>query len=354
MKEGRSLVELAREIERQQSLKRDFIAPSNNMRMTSSAIEGDAVMLSIDGISNGRFGINSIAHEQIGSRLNIPKRYYDTMLSDAPDLLATNVNHWLGASRDKRMLRTLDGKARAFLSNRYRPLDNLDLMEVALPSLVEAGCFVRSAELTERRLYLKATTDRIQSEVRVGDVVEAGILITNSEVGMGSLRVEPLIFRLICVNLAVAKDMGMKKYHVGRGFGAEDEGAAEFFRDETRMADDRAFFMKVRDVVGVALSETGFEKIVSKLREATTKEITGSVEGAVEITARKFSLNETERGSVLRNLIKGGDLSMYGLSNAITAMSAEAESYDRATDLERLGGEIIELPNSAWKEIAVA
>jgi len=40
-----------------------------------------------------------------------------------------------------------------------------------------------------------------------------------------------------------------------------------------------------------------------------------------------------------------GDSSRYGLINAVTAASKIAKSYDRATELERIGGEILSLPH---------
>lgn len=74
----------------------------------------------------------------------------------------------------------------------------------------------------------------------------------------------------------------------------------------------------------------------------------------MELTARRFSLNEGEKNSVLQHLIQGGDLSRYGLFNAVTRSAEDQESYDRATEMERLGGEIIDLPATEWKEMALA
>jgi hypothetical protein len=38
----------------------------------------------------------------------------------------------------------------------------------------------------------------------------------------------------------------------------------------------------------------------------------------------------------------------------VTRMSADVESYDRATELERVGAKVIELPKHEWREIAEA
>jgi hypothetical protein len=262
-------------------------------------------------------------------------------------------------SGEKRMLRTLDGEARAFLSHRFRPLDNFDLANAALPVLLRqgTGLHIESCALTETRMYIKAVTNRLEaSVVGLNDIVQAGIVISNSEVGAGAVKIEPMIYRLVCKNGAIAADSSTRKYHVGKGHGgAEDGGVAEFFRDETRLADDKAFFMKVADTVNAAFNRELFDRLVNKMREAAGQKIEGDPVKVVEVTAKRFGLTENERGSILRNLIEGHDLSRYGLLNAITASAQDEKlDYERATDLERFGGEIIELAQTDWKALATA
>jgi hypothetical protein len=57
---------------------------------------------------------------------------------------------------------------------------------------------------------------------------------------------------------------------------------------------------------------------------------------------------------VLRHLIVEGDLTAYGLVNAVTHYSQEVADYDRATDFEALGGKLIELPASDWRDVVTA
>jgi len=57
----------------------------------------------------------------------------------------------------------------------------------------------------------------------------------------------------------------------------------------------------------------------------------------------------------LYSLIQGGDLSKWGLANAVTSIAnKETGTYDRAIELQRIGGQIIDLPASDWKTISVA
>jgi len=62
---------------------------------------------------------------------------------------------------------------------------------------------------------LKVINRKLKEEVTVGDVVQAGLVISNSEIGLGSLRVEPLVFQLVCKNGLISKDYTQKKYHIG-------------------------------------------------------------------------------------------------------------------------------------------
>ena len=64
-----------------------------------------------------------------------------------------------------------------------------------------------------------------------------------------------------------------------------------------------------------------------------------------------YGMTETEREGILKYLIEGGELSRYGLSNAVTRASQDSESYDRATALESIGWKVITMPAGQWKEI---
>lgn len=350
MKPGQTLESIAKELDRQVKTKKDFIAPGKELEVVPE--EAGQFGLKVNGF--GTFRVTDVAHEQIGSRLGIPKAYYDRMRAEAPGLLASNTNHWLRSEPKQRMVRTLDGRARALLSNRYRSLENFDLAEAALPIIQDKGCKIVSAELTERRLYIKAVTDKVSIEVKKGDVVQAGIVISNSEIGCGGVRVEPMIYRLVCLNGMIAPDYALKKYHIGRGLAGDEDGAEELYQDSTRQADDKVFWMKVRDIVAGSLQKDVFERIAARVTESASEQMSGDPVKVIEMAQKKFGLSDSERGGVLKHLISGGDLSRWGMVNAITRVSQDVESYDRATDLERLGGQVLELPKTEWKSIAEA
>jgi hypothetical protein len=364
MFQGRTLTQLAEEIERQSREKRDFKTPTTMMQMSviTPLDRLDASTRKVQLTVGEKFtgSINSLAHDHIGKWCGIPGQYYDRMLEDKPELLAFNVNSWLKdrERKETRLVRTLDGHARAFLSHRYRTIDHDVVANAALPILMEeseklGGVKIMSSEVTERRLYIKAVSERLTYEVKKGDAVQAGISISNSEVGKGSVRVEPFLLRLVCLNGAVVEDSAVRKFHIGRS-SAELEAAEEVFRDETREADDKVFIMKLQDVVRAAFNDGTFEILKRTTIDASTRKIKAPIEEVVEEVVTRYSLKKDQKDTFLRKLIEGADLTQWGLANAVTAVANTAPDYETANELERVGGSILTLDASSWRELAHA
>jgi len=372
MKQGLSIQELAKELDRQQEAKKDFIADSRTLSMAD-----DGQLIMSNGIQHSFQG-NKTFHAQVANRLGIPKPYYDRMRSEAPELLAKNVNNWMHEKGDKRLVRTLDGVARAFLSDRYRPLDNYNLAGAVLPVLQELGAKVVSSDITENKFYLKAIipgrTELIAPEGYnladlkfdgtmankhiLVDEVQPGLVISNSEVGLGGVMVSPAIHTIRCTNMASWKKDGINRSHIGGALGkllAEGQDLVEYLQDDTRRATDEAIWKQVRDICRAACEGKLFEDLVDRLRESRGQKIEGDIPKVLEVTGNKFGLSGVEQSGILRHLIEGGELSKYGLSNAVTQYSQDAiVDYDRASELEEIGAELIELPQNDWRALSVA
>ena len=97
---------------------------------------------------------------------------------------------------------------------------------------------------------------RLEAEVTPGDIVQAGVIISNSEVGLGSVSIQPLVYRLVCKNGMVVNDAQTRRNHVGRVNNTEEN--ILLYSDETLAADDRAFVMKIQDTVRAAVEEARF------------------------------------------------------------------------------------------------
>jgi len=353
MKYGRSLTSLAEELERQLKTKLDMIVPTPLMHhQTASGGTTSITVETPDGVKS--FGTTDAFRRQLADKLKIPFAYFERMRAEQPQLLDRNVDTWLHDEPEQRMVRTLDGQARAFLSDRYRRLDNYDLLQHVFPILRQLpDARFDSVELTPSRMYLKVVTPRVQFEMQPGDIVQAGVVVSNSEIGQGMLSVQQLIFRCKCRNGLIVPDRALRKTHVGRLAEASIDEVT-LFKDDTLAADDQAFFLKVRDVVQAAVSESTFAVAAEKMRRTLGIQIKGDPVKAVEMLSTRYLFNEQERAGVLRSLIAEADLTGYGLVNAVTGYAQEVDDYDRSTELEAVAGRMIEQTTGEWAALAEA
>ena len=207
-----------------------------------------------------------------------------------------------------------------------------------------------SCQITESRMYIKAVNPRLQAEVSPGDIVQAGIIISNSEVGLGSVSIQPLIYRLVCSNGMVVNEAAARRNHVGRVTDSEENFSV--YSQATLDAEDKAFVMKIQDTVRAAVEEARFSQIVGKMQEAKAAQMdTHDVPAVVKLASKEFHITDSESTGVLQRLIESNDLTLYGLSNAVTRHSQDVESYDRASELESIGYSILTMPARQWSRI---
>jgi hypothetical protein len=357
MKTGITLDQLASKLTDIQQNKRDYVSPVSDLHMTP---EGTLSVADF-----GQFGLNNHSGGQVATYTGIPKQYFDRITAENSALLAQMVNHGFNQAvlqatlraPANRMVRTYDGNVRALLSSKYRPLDCIDLLENVAPVILNGDQPVemKSTELTERRMYLKMVFPRLEGEVKTGDPVQFGLVISSSDVGAGSVRVEPLIYRLVCSN-GMITESAIRKFHVGKNQ-AQDSGY-ELFSDRTKEVSDQAFWMQVKDVVQNNLRPEIFELELAKIREASGEEIKNyDLKTVIDNTAREVGItNEAVKHSMVEYLAKGADgagMNKWGLANAFTyAAQAQDVDYEDATELERAGHKVLTLSRSKFEAVA--
>lgn len=335
---------VVKELKRQRASRQDLVADTRSLELKST--EGRSVLVVTRERDQLVYVVSDLAHRQIADKLRIPFAYYQKMLMEAPELLDRNVNNWFEQQPEQRMLRILDGNLRAFLSARYRRLDNLELLDAVLPVIQKMrGAVIESMDITDTHMYLKVINRNMKAEIETGDIVYSGFVISNSEVGVGAINVSPMLMRKVCNNGLIIDELGNKKYHAGKTV-ADTETAYELYSDQTMALDDATYFSKAADIVSAAADDIMFGKIVEKLK-ATTRIDTGSdAILTVEKLAERFVLNKQEQANVLMHFMHDRDYSLYGLTNAITRASQDAENYNRATEMEKMGGVLLKEGNN--------
>lgn len=345
MKTGQiNLEALMEKLTDQENNKRDYNATTKHMEFRTDENKTSYLTIGNNTDNKKEFGITELAERQLAERLKIPVKYYDYMKEYQPELLDHNVNTWLHKKPEVRMVRTMYNNVRAFLSNKYQRIDNLEIAKKTLIILNENKDFITgSVEVTENHLYIKVISERFTDEISKGDIVQAGFVVSNSEVGLGSVKIEPLIYRLVCENGMILPDQVHRKYHVGRQNNMELDCPIEMLRTETIETCNKGYLMKIEDILRGALNETRFRQAVNKMRKANEVTIDVEPEETVKELAKTVGLTDQERYRVENNYQDDGNFTQYGLANAVTKTANKTQDYERATELERIGGHVLDM-----------
>lgn len=340
-----TLADLAKLLQEQHARKHDVVAPARALH----AFEGNLTVAG-DGTL---YRPTAVADEGIAEKLDIPTKYLRRLRSDNPELYDANINGWL--SRDDRsfLVRTFsadegsEGVARAFLSDRYRVIDNFDYLTAALAGLRDAGVNVEigRCDLTERRVYVEVTAPEVQALAPAlleryrspftgasgadNPVVWAGFVLSNSETGGGAATITPRIKVQVCSNgLTIAKD-AVRNVHLG---GQLDEGVIRWSED-TQRRNLELVTAQARDAVTTFLDVEYIQRVIGEITEKAQTPIDKPVE-AIEVVSRQLRFPKERSEAILDHFIKGADLTAGGVLHAVTSVAQTLHDADDAYELE--------------------
>lgn len=353
-KQNLTLHELVDELELQNQIKRDFVVPTSSISFLGGKI------FIADATQVREYIPNEIFHQQMAANLGIPANYYKRMQTEAPRILEQNVNGWLQHNKvQNQLIRTFEHPstgniARGLLSDRYGAIDNYDILFAVLQSIKESGvkAEVKEASITDKRLYvhINAPNVEVQSDAalmgylrnrqhEVGTGINAGIVISNSEVGFGSYVVRPRVFVKVCSNGLIIPDDTFRKVHLGSRL---EEGLINW-SDKTREKAKELIISQTGDAVKQFLNEGYLDNVVKKLERAravTLDKPLDTIQNVIKEVAKSVTINEESKKNILNYFVNDGDTSALGVSQAITR---EAQNVDADTryDLETVAFEML-------------
>ena len=146
------------------------------------------------------------------------------------------MNYGLTQKATPGLLRLAGNEVRAVLSERYAAADDPTLLDMVADCLDRAGyrndACVR-AVATGPHTVLRVTLPGEGVPVKVGDVIEHGVDIGNSELGLRSVQITPVTYRLVCTNgmRAWKSEAALRLRHIG-----DPERLHELVRDALPIA----------------------------------------------------------------------------------------------------------------------
>lgn len=259
---------------------------------------------------------------QLCTRLGIPAPYFRRC---PPELQDVQGNHWLRYGEhkpdEKWLLRAKDANLRAILSERYSPLDNATLLDELRP-LLPTHYRVDWFGLSDESLHLRVVDPHRLKEVLPDDALTVGIHLSNSEVGLRSVTVDALVYRLVCSN-------GLIRLVKGKSL----------MRQRHLHVSGIRFIGVLDEAIENALKES--ENFLDQM-QAATKTPVPEIEEVLEKIAERWHLSDETQESVkgaLKREPAGQQESLFGLVNAFTS-AAQTLPDDQRYDLEVLAGNL--------------
>lgn len=312
--------------------------------------------------------LSGTALSQVLGKLNIPGRFHSYLMGEQYGDVAGNlVRELIEKDPTRRVLvRTLDGRCRAVLSDRYKILDNGDLFFAAFEKFEQVGAEMWHARLWDDGMDLFGVRKDVSAEVttdrtfdpgdgwqsrwhgEAGDVHNPAVRLTNSETGEGGLRVNLAILRKVCCNFNVWTD-GVSQVHLGKLLG-NSEGMLE--SDETRKSEGAYIWNKVKDAIDTAFDPVAFQKLIDRLNNAT-KQVLTDPEKAIGNVVAEYSISDDRKKAIERALILSGDKTRFGLIQAVTESAHTAEP-STAHRLDEIGGELTSMADSKFESLVTA
>lgn len=372
------LLNLMQKVKDQAERSKDFIAPTNALQIQTLNKDGSPaddseqskfsriVVEREDGEPTYMYNANDVALSQIGQRAGIDSRTMQRLQQGYPTQFDSVINAIWQKEPKNTMIRTFmdsdtHGIARAVLSDKFKTFDNTNLLNSAIPQLMEskAQWKVVNADVTDKRLYLRLKSEVITGEgANKGDLMASGIGLSNSEVGAGSVQVYQMYWTLACLN-GMQTENRHRQSHITSS--QADGETWKMLTNEAKDADNKALELKVRDLVAGYTSRDSFDEVVDKMKTAGQDIIEGSVNNAVDNLGKVINLTKKETSSVLDGLMAtigqegyaGNAISRATMVNAVTNVANRVDA-DEMDDWQRRGGQILNMNKTDWNRVAVA
>lgn len=397
---GADIMQLREVLEGQRAQRYDVVAPAAHIHAEGGRVYLEADRLTVTGgpedgrvIESPRYDLTTVAVEGIGDKLNIPRAYIQRLAAEHPDLFDQNVNGWLrhdSKMDNKYMVRILrdaatgDGVVRAFLTNGFKPIDNIDVLTAAVQGMNESGLLgkltIRRCDLTDRRMYVSVysrdaavraerlldgyrgpwdvsslaqrriiTPDQVQDFAGQGMLPEGteplifgGMVLSNSDVGCGAFSLSGQLMVLRCGNGMTSPAGKVRKPHIGE----RHESGVIDWSARTQEAMLKVITEQTRDAVRTFLSPEWVARQIAEMEEQAGVRITKPRE-TIEVVTKKLNYSAAVTEDVFAHFLAGGQITAGGVMAAVTSVAQTVRNGDDAAAMEADAFRALELAAAA-------
>lgn len=313
----------------------DFFSPKLGGGNSNVSYEQDKFFLNYTDINGTEHRSPLTRHSlrQLCSLIDVPTRYAEKCAGVhedwATNLILQNMNEWLLRNkRENALIREYDKSVRGILSDRYTTFDAPDVMLGVNTGFSQfhddysVEGYTVNPEMLHIRVVKKSPVPGLNEDLY------AGVVISSSDVGRGSISIGYFLFKQICTNgLIVRRAAGtrFRQVHMGN-------------------IDEIAFAVETA-IAGIADYERNVSEYVKKGRKINLTHIlknpdSSDYEALFRNVKAHTGLPSKAVEQVFDVAMVGYEPTMWGIVNAITDQ-AQSYTLDRRLILEEAAGRLL-------------
>ena len=315
-------------LEQEEKTKRDMQVNLSDLFMSKDGLIRRKSRNGVSGLE-----LSDYAMTQAFNRIGIPVKYGKKLMAERPDLVADQFNHWVSTDDRGVLIRMRinedgTGFIRGFLSDKYSILDNIQVFESLEKVLQQSPTAdLASFYIDDKRAHMRITFPDLTTDFGIStegkhDVIQVGVDIVNSEVGASSLRVTPLVFRLVCLN-------GLKVWSAD---------GDPFVQRHIHLTSNELFGRMNTAIVDAI---KGGDEMLETLNNVRKIKVDNPL-SVIEELAKKQMYSQNLIDQAKTNFMIEPENSLYGVVNAFTRTARDLPN-ERRLEVEAYAGEILKL-----------
>jgi len=283
------------------------------------------------------FSLTDWSLSQLFSKFDMPASYFKDLHENYQyDLIKEHLDYNINSQEVKDLfIRTVQPSgserlARAILTPTFTPFDNDELVKLLRQTISESDYNIQLVDYSNngltayfRLIFPDSMKDIKTNSVQPDDVVAVGVNIMNSEVGKSSVKIMPMMFRLVCRNGMLTWDtVGNKSDYYQRHSYIDEQKMYEFTSNTMNKAVNVAY-----EVIN------DFEKLKEKEIE--------NYEAKIPEILSQVSVPKRMHEPVLKRFKNywSRTPNMFGLVNSMTRIAKEYNQDDQQ-ELENAAGKL--------------
>ncbi len=256
---------------------RDRLVPSSAIVFGADDEKSKSMLSYMTGSDEGEsYYMHKNAVQQLASKTGIPSKFLtDLVLGNEAwqrklgcKVLGDHIEH---DKPQKFFIRTVQGEARAVMSEKYKPINAAPVFAAFKQEAGKHGAIMFDAHLSDLKAYMEVINPEL-IEVATpnnGTIwIAYGMRISSSDFGAGALSVRTMFWQGMCMNGAVGS-RELHAVHLGKRLTDEDFN----FSSETIRKSTDAMVSAVRDVARVTMHANNKQVIVNNIMKASSKEV---------------------------------------------------------------------------------